>query len=604
MRVGIDFGTTNSAVAHYDGVTLSPVEIDPGNDNARVLPSLIYIKRDHEISLGSAAGAEYLEQETGRRPVWERRHMGAIEIIVGGSGSGPIQYMHDIFDQVDIAANGRLLQSVKTVLRDPEYEGTVIFDRYYPVDELVAILLRAMRVRAEQQFGETCDAVVLGRPVKFSESPAISERAEEILYKAARFAGFKEISFQLEPIAAAHLYHRTALQRALVLLFDFGGGTLDLTIAEVGGAEPPRVLATRGVLVGGDDLDRRVMESLLKYFGAGSEVEEGVDFPYTMLDLLKTWQTMPELSRPQELGKIRRFQETGNNPQAMRALETLVTANVGFSLFKAIERAKVQLSTDLITKLEFFYQAIEIRERILRRRFEELIEAEVALVEREVWAVLAEVGLAPEQINVVLRTGGSSQTPIFVGLLERIFGYEKLRAMDPLTSVVGGMAVVAHEGAGRAPGVYAARYVSPISGAQVASSHRYRRSYLRSFRPAYTDRPYPIMRLPLPLSGLPSIQTADLDYEARRESFLHFYLDRPAKVYVAYLATAKHLPNWLRTFSPEPMHIEIDHPGGRMMFPVYSRDFPAGKVTLGGNQAPGSMGPAFMNYLVAARPEV
>ena len=604
MRIGIDFGTTNSAVAYYDGQTLYPVEIDPGNDNPRVLPSLIYIKRNHEMALGSSASAEYLEQETGRRPVWEKRHMGAIEMIVGGAGSGPIQYMHDIFDQVDIAANGRLLQSVKTVLRDPEYEGTVIFDRYYAADELVAILLRAMRTRAEEQLGATCDAVVLGRPVKFSEDPAISERAEEILYKAARFAGFKEITFQLEPIAAAHLYHRTAERRERVLLFDFGGGTLDLTIAEVGGQEPPRVLATRGVLVGGDDLDRRVMESLLKYFGAGSQAEPGVDFPYYMLDLLKTWQTMPELSRPQELGKIRRFQETGNNPRAMRALETLVSANVGFSLFKTIERAKVQLSTELIAKLEFLYQAIEIRERILRRRFEELIEQEVALVEREILALLAETGMRPEQLNVVLRTGGSSQIPVFVALLERLFGYEKLRAMDPLTSVVGGMAVVAQEDAGRRPGAYAQRYISPVVTAQVASPHRYRKAFLRAFRPAYTDRPYPIMRLPLPLSGLPSIQTADLDYEARRESFLHFELDRPSKVYVAYLATAKQIPHWLRKFAPESMHIEIDHPGGRMMFPVYSRDFPAGKVTLGGNQAPGCLGPAFMNYLVAVKAEI
>lgn len=604
MHVGIDFGTTNSAVAHYDGGTLRVVELDSGNDNPKVLPSLIYVKRDHTLSLGSAAAAEYLEQETGRRPVWERRHMGAIEMIVGGKGSSPIQYMHDIFDQVDIAANGRLLQSVKTVLRDPEYEGTLIFERYYSVDELVAILLRAMRQRAEQQLETDCKTVVLGRPVKFSEDPAVSERAEEILYKAARFAGFKEICFQLEPIAAVHLYHQSVSQRERVLLFDFGGGTLDLTIAEVGGAAPPLVLATRGVLVGGDDLDRRVMESLLKYFGAGTMVEEDVEFPYYMLELLKSWQTMPELSRPQELGKIRRFQETSTHPQTMRALETLVTANVGFALFKAIERAKVQLSTNLITKLEFFYQAIEIRERILRRRFEELIEAEVALVEREIQALLAEAELRPEQIQVVLRTGGSSQIPIFVGLLERLFGYEKLRAMDPLTSVVGGMAMVAHEGAGRVPGPYAGRYVSPIHGAQVASSHAYRRSFLRAFRPAYTDRPYPIVRLPLPLSGLPAIQTADLDYEARHEAFLRFYLERPAKVYVAYLATAQRLPQWLQPFTPEPMHIEIEHPGGRMMFSVYSRDFPAGKVTLGGNQARGSVGPAFMNYLVAVRPEV
>ena len=224
MRIGIDFGTTNSSVAHFDGTKLHPVQLDPPNENPRVLPSLIWIDRDYQTQIGTGAAQEYMRRETGRHIVWSRRELGAIEIIVAGGGSGPIHYWHEVNVVTDINANGRLLQSVKTALRDPRYEGTVIFDRYYTIDELIALVLRGMKERAEAQFEDTCDSVVLGRPVRFSDDPAVTARAEELLYRAGRIAGFSEITFQMEPVAAAHLYHREAARRETALVFDFGGG--------------------------------------------------------------------------------------------------------------------------------------------------------------------------------------------------------------------------------------------------------------------------------------------------------------------------------------------------------------------------------------------
>ena len=181
-RIGIDFGTTNSSVAYYDGRKLRPIELDAENENPHVLPSLIYIDRDFDILLGTQAANEYLQRETGRRIVWERKQIRPIEIIVAGSGSAPIRYWHDIHIETDVGANGRLLQSVKTALRDPGYEATMIFDRYYTIDDLIAIILRAMKARAEAQLGETCDSVVLGRPVRFAED-CIGPAAENgVLY--------------------------------------------------------------------------------------------------------------------------------------------------------------------------------------------------------------------------------------------------------------------------------------------------------------------------------------------------------------------------------------------------------------------------------------
>jgi hypothetical chaperone protein len=254
MRMGIDFGTTNSAVACYDGRTLSRWVLDPANDNPHVLPSLLYIDREQRATVGISAATEYLQRETGRPVKWEKRRVGEIDVINAG-----LSYVQTVHIMVDTAARGRLLQYVKTALRDTKYQGTQVFDRFYTLDELIAIILRSLKQRAEEALGETSREVVLGRPVRFSDDPAVGERAQEILYKAARLAGFEAIQFELEPIGAAYDYHRAARERKLAFIFDFGGGTLDLTVAQLGGEQAPRVLATHGILVGGDDLDRRLM---------------------------------------------------------------------------------------------------------------------------------------------------------------------------------------------------------------------------------------------------------------------------------------------------------------------------------------------------------
>jgi len=601
MRIGIDFGTTNSSVAHYDGTTLHPVQLDPRNDNTKVLPSLIWIDRDYEIQLGSRAASEYLEKETGRRIVWSKQDLGAIEIIVAGAGSSPIRYWHEVHIVTDINANGRLMQSIKTALRDPRYEGTRIFERYYTIDELIAVVLQGMKTRAEAQFGQSCDEVVLGRPVKFSDEDDVTDRAEKLLYRAGKLAGFTDIRFQMEPIAAAHLYHRSEAKRQLGLVFDFGGGTLDLTVVEVGGHRPPKVIATRGVLVGGDDLDRRIMKSLLPYFGEDSNVDGDIDFPFEYLEELHTWQSMPELSRPEPLSKIKRWQTTGSNPKAMLALETLVTQNVGFQLFRTIEETKINLTDNLMAPLRYRHDNIDIRERLMRRDFETLIEPELTQVERDIHAVLSDAGVGARQVDVVLRTGGTSLVPAYVGMLESIFGADSVREMDPLTSVVGGMAVVAHEES-TSPPDYAYRYESPFEGFRSTSGRRYKPTILRARMECYTDRDYRIINLPLILSGMHAIKPADLDYDSDAQKLLRFKLKRPSRVYVVYQAKADHLPLWLRGFRrDETCQVDIQSPGGLYPFFVYYRDFPAGSFAIGGAHAKGYHGIVFLNYIMAAR---
>ncbi len=127
-----------------------------------------------------------------------------------------------------------------------------------------------MKQRAEDVLGEPIDAVTLGRPVKFSESPEQDHKAQETLRQAAQEAGFKEVDFELEPIAAALDYEQSMTKPQNVVIFDFGGGTLDIAVMRLGDPHKREVYASGGVDIAGSDFDRAIIEKrMLSHFGYG-----------------------------------------------------------------------------------------------------------------------------------------------------------------------------------------------------------------------------------------------------------------------------------------------------------------------------------------------
>lgn len=601
MRIGIDFGTTNSAVAVFSANHLQTITVDPQNENPQVLPSLIYVDREHKMTLGIRAAMQYLQHETGRAVAWRKRKVGEAEFVMAGRGADALTYMQELFALVDENANGRLLQSIKTMLRDPYYDGTRIFDKFYTLDVLMATFLHQFKTATEAVMNAPCTSVVVGRPVKFSDEAYINQRAEEIIYKGAILAGFEEITFAEEPLGVTYLEHSKSKVRETAFVFDFGGGTLDLTLAEIGGNIPPKVLATRGVLLGGDDLDRRIMQYLQKYFGKDVIVgKERYPFPYEMLELLDSWQTIPELSKPQYMQRILEFQERSTNYNAMKALETLARENLGYTLFQRIELAKRELSEKSETHFRFIHGAIQIDEVITRERFNRLIEVDVKKAKDGILETLAMADMQPEDVDVVLRTGGSSLVPAFADMLGDVFGIHKLRSLDPLVSVVGGMAVIAQSEKRPMP-PYAMRYERGdnliLSGIHVPGNE-YCKYALAVGEEAFVDSSYVIGKCPVILCGLPAIRTAQVDRDVHSEAFLHFNLHCPARVYVGYDAsvTRENLPYWLRDFIPEEWLVELeDEWYGARTLRLYRHEYPAGEVVLGGNRYEKTMP---INYIV------
>jgi hypothetical chaperone protein len=457
MWLGIDFGTTNTSAAVYDGKDLHYIALDPQNISATNLRSMIYVDGKHRVRLGVDAAQTFLSEDTGRPVVLEEKVVGTIENTVASQGfetgeqGGPITIIYDVHVNQDVGIRGRLLQSIKTGLRSSAYKGTKIFGRFYTVEELVALILRHVREKAEADLGRPLKQAMLGRPVIFSQDATEDRLAEEKLRRAAHMAGFEEVAFLPEPLAAAAFYVNRNRRARTILVFDFGGGTLDLTVLTVSAEGRQQVLASVGVLLGGDDLDSAIMRGkVAPCFGTQSAIDVNFDgrpvpFPEHLAELLDQWQTIPALTRPLNLQVIARGIKYGSDRQAFQALKTLATENYGFALFQAIEKAKRELSGQEAATISLQLGETPLAIELLRGEFNRLIADQQTEARRGIRAAIAAAGLTPAQIEVVVATGGSSSIPAFQALLAHEIPRAEIVLSDLFGSVTGGLAIAGHE---------------------------------------------------------------------------------------------------------------------------------------------------------------
>ena len=440
MRIGIDFGTTNSGAAYFDGTSTHVLPIDPAGQDPAVMRSMLYVTREHEVSFGQKALNTYYQQNVGRPSKMVRQWVGEIEMTFAEIGT----FIRDVYVMIDELTPGRLLRSLKSGLTT-DYEGTSIFGQYYELEELIALYLGHIREQAEAHTGQAVDAVVLGRPVNFvgSQSQLDNQRAEARLHAAAQRAGFSEVTFELEPIAAALHYESTIQEPQNVIVFDFGGGTLDITVMRIGLPGEPQVFATGGVDIAGDIFDQRIVEGLLlEHFGRGSTYgKDGDAFPDMYTDALTNWQTVLELNRPETLQFFRWAQLTGSHPARVRALESLLVNNYTVRLFGEVERTKIDLSDEPFSLIRFRGEDLGIWQPITRSQFEYLIDGETHHVEKCVLDTLSQSGMQASDVDAVVRTGGSAQIPCFIDMLGRIFDPDRVVLSSVFSGVTSGLAI-------------------------------------------------------------------------------------------------------------------------------------------------------------------
>lgn len=415
---GLDFGTSNSSLsANVDG-TVELLDIDKENPIAMSLKSVLYFLKDKsEIKpyIGHEAVKKYIETET----------------------------------------VGRYMQSIKSFLPDETFDKTEIFNRYYTLEELIGFILWTIKNRGEQILNADVTSVILGRPVLFSEDIKKDKLAENRLLKAAQLAGFKEVIFQLEPVAAALSFENNLGygEEKKVLVGDFGAGTSDFTILKASknfqkkSDRSADILSTEGVYIGGDLFDSDMMwEKVCKYYGKDVRAQylmsdNRLSLSADITTRLRRWNLIPLLRSKKILQSISNFKYLADDDDKylVNNLENLIKDNYGYMLFQSIERAKCELSNSIISNIFLDNYDILIDEPIARTEFEGYISEKVIRIDECVNSVIKKAGISEHEIDAIFLTGGSSYIPIIQKVFNDKFNRAIIKQADAFTSVAHGL---------------------------------------------------------------------------------------------------------------------------------------------------------------------
>jgi hypothetical chaperone protein len=438
LKAGIDFGTSNSGVAVYDGNKVHLLPVDKNNLVPEVVKTILYITRDKQVFIGQEAVELYFRDNVNRPRRFVKKWVGEIDFV-----GSELEYVRDVFVYVDELKPGRLLQFIKSALRSGSFSGTTIFDRYYTLGDIITFYLRELKQRAEKLLSEPLEDVFVGRPVYFSKDPELDRNSEETLRQAAHEAGFRKVDFEYEPVAAALDFERRLTRPRDALIFDFGGGTLDITIMRLGDPKRREVYASGGIGIAGSDFDRAIIEKrLLPHFGLGKG-----HFSPEIMELIKAvsdWMALPELSTPQARLTLEGAVLNGHAPVQLKALQSLIFHDLSFSFYSAVERGKIALSDYGAVIIDLHDRDIDLWELYTRFQFEKDIKEYQKQIEQVLLDTVIASGLEPDQIDVVVKTGGSSSIPAFNTMLAKTFGEEKIVASDIFSSVTSGLALRAY----------------------------------------------------------------------------------------------------------------------------------------------------------------
>jgi hypothetical chaperone protein len=470
VGIGIDFGTTNSAAAIFDGKQVSVVRLE---DDSEIMPSACYIDRDFTVCTGTEAIGTYVESNRGRRVEFRvevlgeaRTSTGYVDTATGLPSTAETETIYGK-EHDDAGLPGRLFHGIKRLLGARDSERVVIFGRPFRLVALITPILVRIReaidrttrqVAGSQQAtdlgGDERDTramhACIGHPVRFEGGDAGGDRrALKRLGETCRYAGVVEQTFCPEPIAAAiaHLHANPPAGHMRVLAVDFGGGTLDLCVIRCRDASL-EVESIHGIALGGNAIDQAIYRVLLfPLLGKGRtwrRVVEGrplkTEFPFWIYeDRLLNWQVTYTLNQNRYttplLDQIRQGDESA---KPFERLYHLIAQNYGYETFRAVRTLKEQLSYQRVGVLDI--PELDVHVELTRDDFERLIADEIGRFEDAIDATLANARLEPDEIDLVLRTGGSALIPAFADILMRRFP-AKIVEQDPFTSVAAGLAI-------------------------------------------------------------------------------------------------------------------------------------------------------------------
>lgn len=412
----IDFGTSNSLMScvqppeeKISSTQMSSVQKSPHQD---ILPlrSIMYFDKAKNIYFGETAIQQYIQD----------------------------------------SAEGRLIRSIKRFLPMPNFTSTRIGNTAYRLEELIARFLRELKSRMDRQIQADVTSLVLGRPAKFSTDPQRDSLAQNRLEKAAQLAGFENIYFLPEPIAAAYSFRKQVEKEKIILISDLGGGTSDFTIFRLDPSHSLEcdVLALHGIPIAGDAMDARIMDQKISHFFA-SNVEYRLPMSNNVLKMpsllrqkLSTPAEITLMSNSDIMGFLQDVRRNTFRPEDQEKFENLfclISENLGFALFDKIESLKKNLGRAEKEKFEFKKYEIDIEKEFLKTEIFQSLESPVSQIIETLQETLNMAQLKPSDIDYICCTGGTSYLQSIQEALKNLFGLEKIQNFDNFQSVINGL---------------------------------------------------------------------------------------------------------------------------------------------------------------------
>ncbi|MGH9362665.1 MAG: molecular chaperone DnaK, partial [Thermoanaerobaculia bacterium] len=366
--IGIDLGTTNSVVAVMEG---GEAKVIPNAEGNRTTPSVVAFTKSGERLVGQVAKRQAITNP--------RNTVFSIKRFMGRKYDEVSEEMKMVPYQIERAPNGDVV--------------IVVEGKRYSPPEISAMVLQKLKQSAEDYLGEKVERAVITVPAYFNDSQRQATK------DAGRIAGLTVERLVNEPTAAALAYGLDKKKDEQIAVYDFGGGTFDISILEVGEGVV-EVKATNGdTHLGGDNLDQRIIEWLLEEF----KKDQGIDL--------------------------------GRDAMAMQRLK------------EAAEKAKIELSTAQETEINLPFITADasgpkhMAIRLSRSKLEQLVDD---LVKRSVppcKQALKDAGLEPKEIEEVVLVGGQTRMPAIQGLVREQFGKEPHKGVNPDEVVAIGAAI-------------------------------------------------------------------------------------------------------------------------------------------------------------------
>jgi len=370
--LGIDLGTTNSAMAIIEA---GEPKILENNEGARTTPSIAAISKSNERLVGLLAKRQAV--------VNPKNTIFSVKRLIGRNFDDPEVQRDKSWLPFDIQKSASGGVEIKMA------------DKWYKPEEISAMVLSKLKADAEMKTGEKIEEAVITVPAYFDDSQRQATK------NAGEIAGLKVKRIINEPTAAALAYGLNKKKDEKIIVYDFGGGTFDISVLDVS-ADTVEVKGTGGdTHLGGDDFDRKIIEYLVGEY----KKQEGIDI--------------------------------SKDPLALQRLK------------EAAERAKHELSTTFETEINLPYITSDASGpkhfllKMTRAKLEELVKPEIEKSIELVKKTLADSGFKISDIDEVVLVGGQTRMPAIVDAVKNFFGKEPHKGINPDEVVAVGAAIQA-----------------------------------------------------------------------------------------------------------------------------------------------------------------